>query len=211
MKTIEAIKKRRSIRKFKKGDNLPPEPMKVILNAGRWAPSASNRQPWKFIVLSKKDDKELVARLYVDAYKKEANDIVLRDDADKYFENPYEVKKRILNMTDTLWNQMVDPTYILIVCANPEKSKSYIFESGCAIQNMMLAAWELGIGSCCVEIATSILAEYFDKQALKNYFAIPEHMDVVALVPMGTPEQIPPPPPREILKDFHFRHFWMPG
>ncbi|MEA1993133.1 MAG: nitroreductase family protein [Euryarchaeota archaeon] len=210
MKVIDVIKNRRSIRKFKK-KNVRPEPMKVILDAARWAPSASNRQPWKFIILSEKDDKELVARLYVDAYKKEANDVVLRDDADQYFEKPYEVKKRILEMTDLLWDQMANPQYIVLVCANTKKSKSYLFESGCAVQNMMLAAWEMGIGSCVIEIATSLLSEYFDIDTLKNYFAIPEHIEVVSLVPMGFPEKIPPPPPRELLRDFHFRHYWIPG
>jgi nitroreductase len=210
MKVIDAIKERRSIRKFKDKE-VAPEPMKSILNAARWAPSASNRQPWKFIILSEKEDRELVARLYVKAYKKEAEDIVLRDDADQYFENPYEIKKRILGMTDLLWDQIMNPNYVVMVCANPKKSRSYLFESGCAVQNMMLAAWELGIGSCCIEIATSLLSEYFDKETLKNYFGVPHHIEVVALLPMGIPEEIPPKPPRELLRDFHFRHYWIPG
>jgi nitroreductase len=47
---LEAIKTRRSIRKFKKAP-VPEELVEKVLEAGRWAPSSKNRQPWKFIVL----------------------------------------------------------------------------------------------------------------------------------------------------------------
>ncbi len=50
MDVLEAIKTRRSIRKFKKAP-VPEELVEKVLEAGRWAPSSKNRQPWKFIVL----------------------------------------------------------------------------------------------------------------------------------------------------------------
>jgi nitroreductase len=51
---LNAIKSRRTIRKFKP-DSISEENLKTILEAGRWAPSFSNLQPWKFIVI--KDQK----------------------------------------------------------------------------------------------------------------------------------------------------------
>lgn len=54
MDVLEAIKTRRSIRKYRK-EKVPDDHVEKILEAGRWAPSASNTQPWNFIVL--KDDK----------------------------------------------------------------------------------------------------------------------------------------------------------
>lgn len=50
MEVLEAIKGRRSIRKYRK-DPVPEDLVSKILEAGRWAPSASNTQPWNFIVL----------------------------------------------------------------------------------------------------------------------------------------------------------------
>lgn len=50
MDVLEAIKGRRSIRKYKE-DFLSEEQVTQILEAGRWAPSRGNNQPWKFIVL----------------------------------------------------------------------------------------------------------------------------------------------------------------
>lgn len=59
MEVIEAIKTRRSIRKYKV-ESVPEEAVTTILDCGRWAPSAGNRQPWKFIVVR---DSELKKRL----------------------------------------------------------------------------------------------------------------------------------------------------
>ena len=62
MDALEAIKTRRSIRRYKKTP-VPREKLEQILDAGRWAPSAKNSQPWKFIVLTDFQVKERVAEL----------------------------------------------------------------------------------------------------------------------------------------------------
>ncbi|OLS29853.1 MAG: 5,6-dimethylbenzimidazole synthase [Candidatus Thorarchaeota archaeon AB_25] len=50
MDTIKTIRDRRSIRKYKPNE-VEEENLQIILQAGRWAPSASNKQPWHFIVI----------------------------------------------------------------------------------------------------------------------------------------------------------------
>jgi len=60
MEVLEAIKTRRSIRKFKK-DVVPPNVLREVLEAGRWAPSAKNNQPWRFILIVDEDLKRKVA------------------------------------------------------------------------------------------------------------------------------------------------------
>ena len=62
MEVFEAIKGRRSVRKYKK-DSVPEELILKILDAGRWAPSASNVQPWSFIVLKDVEVKRRVAEV----------------------------------------------------------------------------------------------------------------------------------------------------
>jgi len=57
---FEAIKVRRSIRRYKKGAEIPEEHLRKILEAARLAPSAANRQPWRFIVVR---DPEVKRRL----------------------------------------------------------------------------------------------------------------------------------------------------
>lgn len=60
MEVFEAIKSRRSIRKYTK-DPVPEDLIVKILDAGRWAPSASNRQPWSFIVLKDEEVRRKIA------------------------------------------------------------------------------------------------------------------------------------------------------
>ena len=57
---LEAIKTRRSVRRFKK-EKVPPHLLKEVLEAGRWAPSSRNSQPWRFIVIVDEDLKRRVA------------------------------------------------------------------------------------------------------------------------------------------------------
>ena len=60
VEVFEAIRSRRSIRKYRK-DPVPEDLVLKILDAGRWAPSASNLQPWSFIVLRDEEVKRKVA------------------------------------------------------------------------------------------------------------------------------------------------------
>jgi nitroreductase len=204
---IHVIRKRRSIRHFKT-DFVRPEAIKVILDAARWSPSSNNSQPWEFVVVSEEEEKGPLAELYVDAYRSEAEDLLFRADAEERFGDPYKVKKRILGMLDMLRHQILDPPYIIVVCADPKKSKSYLFESGAAVQNMMLTAWDLKLGSCCIELCSTLVSEYFQMDKLKYALGIPEDIVVVALVPIGKIAKMPENPRREILKDFHHTEFW---
>jgi len=63
MDTIKTIRERRSIRKYK-SDPVEEEMLHTILQAGRWAPSASNKQPWHFIVIRDKDMRERLADIH---------------------------------------------------------------------------------------------------------------------------------------------------
>jgi nitroreductase len=58
-KLLEFIKHRRSIRSFEKSE-IAEDAIEMILEAGRWTPSASNRQPWEFIVIK---DKEILKEI----------------------------------------------------------------------------------------------------------------------------------------------------
>ncbi|NCQ53640.1 MAG: hypothetical protein GW803_06230, partial [Caldiserica bacterium] len=61
------IRERRSITVFK---DKPVEEAAVllILDAGRWAPSSNNSQPWEFVIISEKARKNAIADLYIEAY-----------------------------------------------------------------------------------------------------------------------------------------------
>lgn len=57
---LEFLKSRRSIRIFE-NKPIPEEEIKMILEAGRWSPSAFNRQTWEFVVIKNKDILEKIS------------------------------------------------------------------------------------------------------------------------------------------------------
>ena len=58
----EAIKTRRSIRKFTT-DDVPNKMIEQILEAARLAPSGSNRQPWRFMVVKDRESRQALCRM----------------------------------------------------------------------------------------------------------------------------------------------------
>jgi nitroreductase len=61
MEALEAIKTRRSTREFS-GNAVSKETLKQIIEAGRWAPSGMNNQPWRFVVVSDKKTKDILSK-----------------------------------------------------------------------------------------------------------------------------------------------------
>jgi len=64
MDVLEAIRTRRSIRKYDRARDVENEKLLTCLEAARWAPSASNKQPWHFIVVRNKEKREELAKLH---------------------------------------------------------------------------------------------------------------------------------------------------
>ncbi|MFX1486386.1 MAG: nitroreductase family protein [Promethearchaeota archaeon] len=71
---FQLVEKRRSIRKYKEYD-IPKKDLKKILEAARLAPSANNDQPWRFIVVTDRKTKNLLARPSTQTFIKDANAI----------------------------------------------------------------------------------------------------------------------------------------
>ena len=159
MDIFETIKGRRSVRRFKP-DVVSNDAVNKILDAARWAPSGSNIQPWKFIVVSDKNLLELIRK--------------------------------------------VSPGYLgetplaILVCSDREREyrvggtlgRDYLSIADCsmAVENMVLAAYALGLGSCIVKS--------FSRIAVKEMLEIPEGIEPELLVIIGYPAHKPTPPAR---------------
>ena len=134
---INAMKERRSIRKFKP-DPVKKEDLEQIIEAGLYAPSGMGRQSAIIVAVT---DKDLVKKLSV------------------------------ANRTVGGFPENVDPFYgapaALIVLANKE-FPTYIYDGSLAMENMLLAAHSLGLGSIWIHRAKEVfeLPEY--KQLLKD-------------------------------------------
>ncbi|MBA7603760.1 hypothetical protein ES703_10877 [subsurface metagenome] len=105
METLEAIKKRASLKTHVSARDVEPEKITKILDAARLAPSARNRQPWRFVVVT---DKEVIRTLVSRAFGemnlvlKEAPVIIIAcaDPGDAVFDVGLAVENMILAATD---------------------------------------------------------------------------------------------------------------
>jgi nitroreductase len=161
MDVFEAIRGRRSVRRFSSAD-VSDEDLRRILEAAIWAPSAGNLQPWRFVVVRDRGVKEGLARAAL--------------------------------------NQMfiAEAPVVVVVCADVERSGMYygdrgrylycIQDTAAAIQNMLLAAYALGYGTCWVGA--------FREEVVREILGLPDNVRPVAIIPIGRPAEKPRPPAR---------------
>ena len=134
--TLSSILSRRSIRKFRE-DQIPEDVLKMILQAGRAAPSGGNHQLSHILVVQNpkilREMKELaVQRLalmpYDDQTYPSLRSAIIRSQKG-YFDFTYGA-----------------PTFLLV--ANQKGYSNHLVDSACVLENMMIAAQSLGIGTC---------------------------------------------------------------
>lgn len=147
MQTLTAIKTRRSIRKFI-DKKVPKRIVGKILLAGTHAPSGCNCQPWRFIVIAK---------------------------------NP---KTRTFN-PGCHYPWVENAPNMIIICIDPhdtfkvqnEEATDHILDTAAAIQNMLLAIHDLGLGG--------VWVTGFDRLAVRKALNIPKHWLINSIIPFG--------------------------
>jgi nitroreductase len=162
----EAIKGRRSIRTYKKLD-LPQETVEKLLEAARWAPSAGNVQPWAFVVAS------------------------------------LPQTKRNLSLAAYGQKDLEEASVVIVVCADEKRAElNYgargknlycLQDTAAAVQNILLTAYSLGLGSCWIGA--------FKEEEARKVINAPKEMRPVALIPIGYPNETPAPRNRRPLRE----------
>src|SRR3990170_1911881 len=144
---IDAIKERRSIRKYSSRP-VSIEILREILEAARWAPSAHNAQPWRFIVLTDAASKAVLAEAMAEAW----NADLARDGL--------AVTARA-TMTEASKKRFANSPALIVACLTMLNMRKYpdasrrkserelaVQSMGAAIQNLLLAAHSKGLGAC---------------------------------------------------------------
>ncbi|MCS7132561.1 MAG: nitroreductase family protein [Aigarchaeota archaeon] len=158
---VEIIYRRRSIRRYEKRP-VPDDVLNAVLEAGRLAPSASNLQPWHFIVVREP-----------------------------------EIKRKLIFST---WNRFIDEAPIVIVGCGEADKKWAAIDVAIALENMVIAAEALGLGSCWIG--------HFREEEVKKALRIPGHLRVVAMITLGYPAERPRAPPKKKLEEIlHYDGF----
>jgi nitroreductase len=178
---LETIYGRRSIRKYK-ADEVPRETIEKILAAATKAPSAMNRQPWRFVVLEgqKKDEVCTILQKRIAKLKK--------------------LNKEIGGAQVTVAHMKEAPVLILIYNGKSRaKGMTQLFSTvlhvfdvqsvGAAIQNMLLAAQELGLGTLWIGHV------FWAVKAIGRH--LHQQHELIAAVSVGWPDESPPERPRE--------------
>jgi nitroreductase len=179
---INNIKNRRSIRKYK-DKKITKKLIKEIIEAGKYAPSSHNRQPWNFTIIT---NKKFIDKLSEDIKSWYKSIITLSTPLS--FIN--EVKKSVKEMSARTKSEKDlffyhAPTVIVIHAPN---KKFFSEDCACAAQNMMLAAKSLDIGSCWIGFADIVLNKSIK---IKKKLGIPLSNKIIATIALGYPEKFP--------------------
>ncbi len=181
MKTVsEAIKQRRSIRKYKK-ECPGKEEILQILEAANWAPSDGNSQPWSFIVY-KGETAEKICNIFYDFAKEHIKTA-------PYI--PEEKKPAMLEYAKDFGGAPMHIAVAYKVSGNEVSDEEALMAASAAIQNLMLEAYHLGLGT--VWIAGELLHNAETRKLLN----ISENQKLAGIIPVGFPDMAPPATPRE--------------
>lgn len=174
------IFKRRSVRFFK-SNPISKVDMREILRAGMWAPSAKNRQPWKFVVVRGKSKDEMLALMEKGIERSEKGEGVLAGSSDLYTNARFTLKcmKEAYNIVFIVNpnGRDIEEEWTL---ADKIHELSDVQAIGAAAQNMALQATSMGIGSLWIGnifFAYEELTEWLGKgqMVLAMAFGDPNH------------------------------------
>ena len=182
MQTLEAIAQRRSIRKFK-DTPVSDEQIREILHAATLAPSGKNGQPWRFIVVRGEKRAGMIDAMRAGMAKHEARG-----------ENTGSAKWTV---------QIMEQAPVTIFIFNPEGMHPWMTRSidqafwdlvniqsvGAAIQNMCLAALDMGLGSLWI---ADVISAY---EELCAY--LEQDCQMIAALSIGYPDEEPDARPRK--------------
>jgi nitroreductase len=194
----EAIGQRRSVRSFR-SDPVSDEAILALLEAARLAPSGSNRQPWRFLVVTDKDEKARLRKICFDqAFIEQAPVVfVCCVDLNAYARAAREKRSQEFidfGVIETLSGYFADPAVRELFLNAPDNDLSVHFMTAMAntyiaVEHMVLTATALGLGSCWVGAIGSA-------EEMNTIFHLPPNTLAVAVLPVGYPAKVPPPRPR---------------
>lgn len=179
---VHTIMTRRSIRRYRP-DPVPREALETLLTAAIWAPSAHNRQPWRFCVVQDASTRERLAR---------AMGARLRRD----LEADGVAEAIITADTGRSYSRITSAPALIILCLSMSDMDIYpdqrradneavmaVQSTAMAGQNLLLAAHELGLGACWM------CAPLFCPDVLRETLHLPDDWQPQALIAVGYPAE----------------------
>lgn len=179
---FDLIKNRRSIRRYSQAP-IPSEAIWQLLEAAAWAPSAHNRQPWRFAVLTNFADKERLAA---------AMGARLRADRTADGDDPEDIERDVSRS----YARLTGAPALIVVCLSMEDMDSYpdpgrarnewvmaAQSVAMAAQNLLLLAHAQGLGACW------LCAPLFVPGLVRDTLQLPKDWEPQGLITLGHPAQ----------------------
>ena len=215
---FEALKTSRSLRRLKP-DPIPDDIIRQVIEAGTKAPSGSNQQTWRFLVVTDPEKRAALAELY----RRGADLIGLRNYGEEGGPGgggDDRSQRLIAKSVHYLIDHIQDPPVLLLLCAvplpAPEPPPGYqpppnVVKFGersecasilLAVQNIMLACRAFELGTC----PTTLHVLHEDE--VKALLDIPEEVKTFVMMPIGYPNDKIGPVKRYPVEDVTFRDGW---
>jgi len=178
---FDAIYSQRQFIRYKP-DPVPRETIERIIDAAIRAPNGGNRQPWEFIVVTDRELIRQIGEVYRDVWLGTFGPTSPPDES------------RVYRAARVLAHHMPDVPAMILVCADhkhgsppptpgePLVRNRYASSIWLAVQNLFLAARALGVGT---RLTTAHLR---NEEPIRKLLGIPDHVETMALIPLGYPE-----------------------
>ena len=172
-KVIETIMTRRSVRQYQP-QAVNRDTMELIVKCGINAPNAINRQAWEVRIVDNPDMIQKLTDLYVKDNPKATDD--------PNFKNMFRNA----------------PTVAFI--ANDTTFAYSPVDCGLMAENMILSAWSMGVGSCCLGGPVRFMKSNSEAAQFLKYLGFSENYDLLLCIGFGYPAEKPAAKPRNAAK-----------
>lgn len=184
MDVFEAIYRRRSIRQYRP-DPVRREDIHKLLDAANQAPSAMNRQQWEFIVVAGTKIGEMG-----ESFGRIIEEYTRNGESSRMKGSPL-TREQFVRFAATYGGAPVVIVVLTDTAQTEDFRRANLESASAAMENLLLAATALGLGTCWMTGPLN------DEKALRRILAIPEDKEIVAITPLGYPEEVPEAPPRQ--------------
>lgn len=202
MNLDDALRTRRSVRRFR-AEPPPDELIEQVLAAAITAPSASNKQPWRFLAISQRNVIEQMAA----AVREQTAEIAAHvPDASRdafeaygsYFTRFVDAPRVIVPIFrgHTVLSNLVDAELAADARGRIEEMErdSGLVGTSLALMNLLLSAHALGLG------ASAMTGPLIAADRLREILRVPQSWGIAAVVPIGYPDEVPAPTDRKRLE-----------
>lgn len=179
---LDAMRSRRSIRRYLERP-VPRDVLRRLLEAAQWAPSAHNRQPWRFVVITDPARRASLAQAMGESFRRDLEaDALSPDDVNRLVVRSYERISRAPAVI-VLCLSMADMDRYPDTRRQQAEWVMAVQSAALAAQNLLLMAHAEGLGACWM------CAPLFCPEVVRAALSLPEDWEAQALLTVGYPAE----------------------